>query len=124
MEDLILEPTKKTPSVNFLNSGKLVIAGSLYSENAADFFEPLLEWMGNLKASTVDFDLIIEYMNTASAKQLLRMLMILRNNKDVTDATINWFYPKDDEESLETGQILDDSLKGIKFKFVEFDQND
>ncbi len=122
MEDLILEPTKRTPSVTFINSGKLVLAGSLYSENAAEFFDPLLKWIENLKASTVDFDIIIEYMNTASAKQLLRLLMILRDNKDVTNATINWFYQKDDEETLETGEILNDSLKGINFKFVVFDQ--
>jgi len=125
MEDLLLEPTKKTPLVNFFGTGKLIIAGSLYAENATAFFEPLTDWVTKINTQNIDFDLNIEYMNTASAKQLLKLLLLLNKNKKVNHIKINWFYHKDDEENLETGQILAESIPGLNFNYIlnEEDKN-
>ncbi len=123
MEDLQIEPTKNTPAVDFYKSGKLVMAGNAYAENAKEFFDPLIEWIEELEAEEVDFDLIIEYINTSSAKKLLELLHKLGRNNHVNECRVKWFYEKWDEDALETGQTLDDSLPKIHFEFVEFEKN-
>ncbi len=121
MNDLQIEPTKKTPLIDFFSSGKLIFAGSVYPENANEFFEPLIEWIVELRTEAVDFDLIIEYINTAAAKKLIVLLQKLQHNNSIQICNVNWFYQKWDEDGLETGQILSESLPGIKFDFVEYE---
>lgn len=122
MNDLQIEPTKNTPLVDFFSSGKLIFAGSAYPENAKEFFDPIISWIAELETEAVDFDLIIEYINTSAAKKLLELLQKLQDNDKVQTRKVNWFYQKWDEDSLETGQILSDSLPGITFDFVEYEK--
>jgi hypothetical protein len=122
MEDLHIEPTKNSPLIEFFVSGKLVLAGSAYPENAREFFDPLIDWIINIEVDTVDFDVIIEYINTSSAKKLLELLQKLEKNDHVGTRNVNWFYQKWDTDTLETGQILAESLPGLTFKYVEFEK--
>lgn len=108
--------------VEFFASGKLIIAGSAYPENAKEFFDPLIDWIVRLQAPNVDLDLIIEYINTSSAKKLLELLQKLERNNEIASRNVNWFYQKWDSDSLETGQILSDSLPKIDFKFTEYEK--
>jgi hypothetical protein len=124
MKDLQIEPTKKTPLIDFFTSGKLIFAGSAYPENVKEFFDPIIDWIVELDCETVDFDLIIEYINTSAAKKLLELLQKLQANDKISSRRVNWFYQKWDEDGLETGQILSDSLPGISFEFVEFEKKD
>lgn len=122
MKDLQIEPTNNTPLVDFFTSGKLIFAGSAYPENAKEFFDPIIDWISELQVETVDFDLIIEYINTSAAKKLLELLQKLEANDKIQERKVNWFYQKWDEDSLETGQILSDSLPEITFEFVEYEK--
>jgi hypothetical protein len=122
MDDLLIEPTNNTPMVNFFSGGKLIMAGSLFAENAPEFFSPLMSWIDNLKVNEADFDLIIEYLNTACAKQLLRLLLKLKNSSNVQHVKVNWFYEMEDEESLETGKILAESIPDIDFNFTIYER--
>ena len=122
MEDLLIEPTRKTPLVDFSLNGKLVLAGSAQAENAKEFFDPLVDWITDLRIEAVDFDVVLEYINTASAKRLLEILRKLDSNMHIKTLNINWFYDKDDEDHLETGQILSDTLRKARFKYVVIDK--
>lgn len=122
MEDLQIKPTKNTPLVDFYTSGKLIMAGSAYAENSKEFFDPLIEWIEDLRAEEVDFDLILEYINTSSAKKLYELLQKLRKNYYVPNVKINWFYQKWDEDSLETGKILAESLPEVEFNYVQYEK--
>jgi len=122
MEDLQIKPTKNTPLVDFFTSGKLVMAGSAFAENSKEFFDPVIEWIEDLHVEKVDFDLVLEYINTSSAKKLYELLQKLQSNKNIGGSTINWFYQKWDEDSLETGKILSESLPKIEFRYVEFEK--
>ncbi|MBN1949749.1 MAG: DUF1987 domain-containing protein [Bacteroidales bacterium] len=122
MEDLQITPTKNTPLVDFFTSGKLIMAGSAFAENAKEFFDPILDWIDELEVETVDFDLILDYINTASAKKLFELLKMLQNSRRINHVKINWFYQKWDEDSLETGKILAESLTEIKFSLVEYEK--
>ena len=122
MQDLIIEPTKNTPLINFFTSGTLILAGTAHAENAKEFFNPLIEWIEELKSPEVQFDIILEYINTSSAKKLLELLQKLERNAQLQDTKIKWFYEEWDEESLETGEILAESLPGLKFEFVIYEK--
>jgi hypothetical protein len=121
MKDIEIEPTKNSPMVNFFMSGRLIMAGSINAENAREFFNPLIDWIADLEAPKVDFDLIIEYINTSSAKKLLELLLKLQSNKQIETIKVNWFYRKWDEDLLDMGKILAESLKRIKFEYVEYE---
>ena len=123
MQDLQIEPTKQTPLINFFSSGKLILAGSVYPENAKEFFAPVIDWVVQSELNEVDFDLIIEYINTAAAKKLVDLLLKMQANKHITKIQVNWYYQKWDEDGLETGQILESSLPKIQFNYVEYEKN-
>jgi hypothetical protein len=122
MKDLQIAPTNTTPLIDFFASGKLIFAGSAYPENAKEFFDPIIDWIVDLDAETVDFDLIVEYINTSAAKKLLELLQKLEANGKIQSRKVKWFYQKWDEDGLETGQILSDSLPEISFDFVEYEK--
>jgi hypothetical protein len=121
MNDLELEPTKNTPLINFFLSGRLIMAGSINAENAREFFDPLIDCIATLESPEVDFDMIIEYINTSSAKKLLALLQRLQSNIQIKTIKVNWFYRKWDEDLLDMGNILDESLKRITFEFIEYE---
>jgi len=120
MNDLQIEPTKTTPLVDFFSSGKLVMAGNAYAENAKEFFDPIINWIMDLQVEEVDFDLIIEYINTSSAKKLLELLHKLESSQDIKHLKVKWFYEEWDEDGLETGEALGDSLPRIDFEYVKY----
>jgi hypothetical protein len=122
MEDLHIQPTKNSPLVEFSANGKMVISGSIFPENAREFFDPLIDWVMHLNAETATFDLTIEYINTSSAKKLLELLQKMERNNQIKERNVNWYYEKWDTDSLETGQILAESLTGIRFNQVEYEK--
>jgi hypothetical protein len=122
MKDLQIQPTSNTPLIDFFTSGKLIFAGSAFPENSKEFFDPIIDWIVELETNSVDFDLIIEYINTSAAKKLLELLQKLQANDKIQERKVKWFYQQWDEDSLETGQILSESLPGIAFEFVEYEK--
>lgn len=118
----MIEPTSKTPLIDFSSAGKLVIAGSSFPENAKEFYDPIIDWIGQLQAQNINMDVVLEYMNTASAKKLLELLRQLEANLKIANLTVNWYYEKDDDDGLEAGQILAETLSRINFNYRHFDK--
>ncbi|NJK85154.1 MAG: DUF1987 domain-containing protein [Bacteroidales bacterium] len=122
MTNLLIEPTKKTPLVDFSTTGKLVLAGNAQAENAKEFFDPVFEWINNFQAEKVHFDILLDYINTASAKRLFDILKKLDSNSHIQTLEINWFYEAEDADHLETGQILAEMLKKGKFNYKIYEK--
>ena len=120
MEDLIIEPTKKTPCVAFYTIGKLSLTGSSYPENASEFYNPLIDWIKELKAEEIEFDLNLEYINSASANRIINLLKIIDSNSVIKKILINWYYEEEDVDNLETGETLRDLLQRTQFKFIKY----
>ncbi len=118
MEDLLIEPTNKTPLIDFAQTGKLVMAGSAFPENAKEFFDPIIDWIAEVNINEVDFDLVMDYFNTAAAKKLLELLRKLDSNTKIKYVKVNWYYDKEDLDSLESGQILAETLSRVKFNYI------
>jgi sulfatase maturation enzyme AslB (radical SAM superfamily) len=122
MADLLIEPTKNSPLIDFSSAGKLVLAGNAQVENAKEFYDPVIDWIVELRSESVNFDIVLEYINTASAKRLFEILRKLDTNANIKYLTINWFYEEDDTDHLETGQILSESLKKARFNYTIYEK--
>lgn len=120
MENLIIEGTHYTPRVEFKNNGNLLLEGKSCPVNVTRFYFPIINWVMGLKAKRVKFDINLEYINSASVKNILEILKELEANKYIKEIEINWYYEEDDDDALETGQILEELSQRIKFIFHEY----
>lgn len=123
MNSFILEATEDTPEINFDPASKeFYISQRSLPENAIDFYAPVLEWVQGFlesKPQKLFVDFRLEYFNTASAKQLAKLLLVLEKHKDQTQININWYYKPEDKDMLSSGTRFS-KLIPIDFKFFEY----
>lgn len=126
MEDLIIEGTAKTPTIEFKPAqGYLLLKGRSIPENSIEFYKPLvdiLEQYNNGSQSTTKVDIQLEYFNTSSSKCILDVFKKLETiNANGTEVTINWFYEEEDEDMLEAGEDYQ-AIINIPFNMQQMDE--
>lgn len=120
MEALILQATEDTPEVIFDPDQNIFkISKISVPEDAYEFYHPIIEWIKQygkdpLEETTVDFDL--EYVNSASAKQIIQVLLALENIEN--KILIKWYYEAIDEDMQLLGKRFK-NLADIDFEFIE-----
>ena len=121
LQNLIIEPTKKTPWIIF-EPGRIFIAGRSISENPSEFYRPLHEWIVqyvNESARMTRIQLGFEFINTTSIKWLYAILKELARIPGMSSrARISWVYEVGDEDMLDLGNILK-SLVSCPFVITE-----
>lgn len=122
IEPLNIVKQEDTPSV-ILNreQGLFEIGHRSLPENAIAFYEPILNWLNEYKINPLEktiFNFKLEYFNTASAKQLAKVLLILQEIAQNNDVLIRWHYLKDDSDMHASGVRFSKLLK-IPFEFIE-----
>lgn len=120
MEKLIKEATTHTPMADFDPSGRLKLEGRSFPENVAVYYDPLIDFVRDLKVDTVRFDVNLEYFNTASSKKLLDLFKHLDANSHINTILIHWHYEEGDDDSLETAEIFEESLLRCEFLYQEY----
>ena len=83
MEDLNLEGTAKTPTVDFKSNGELLIKGRSIPENSIEFYKPIIDWIsdyGNAPQSDTSVNIQLEYFNTSSSKCILDVFKKLESS--------------------------------------------
>lgn len=120
MEKLIKEATTHTPMADFDPSGRLKLEGRSFPENVAKYYDPLIDFVKDLKVDTVRFDVNLEYFNTASSKKLLDLFKHLDANSHINTILIHWHYEEGDDDSLETAEIFEESLLRCQFLYQEY----
>lgn len=123
MESLIIQSTEDTPQIDFdLGTGVFSISGRSLPENAIEFYVPILEWIDALlnesSSKQYIFEIKLEYFNTASSKQIAKMLLMIEKYIESHDILIRWCYEKEDNDMLVSGNQYSKFLK-LKFEFVE-----
>lgn len=123
MEDIKIDGTPKTPTVQFdAEKGLLEIKGRSIPENSIEFYKPLMDWIEsyakNAKTNTT-VNVQLEYFNTSSSKCILDLFKKLEaiNNEIV----VNWYYEEDDEDMLEAGEDYD-AIINIPFRMIEIEE--
>ena len=124
MESLVIQKTEDTPSIDFNIETRLFkLYGRSLPENAIDFYKPILDWLESVLSSTSNQNFIIEikleYFNTASSKQLAKLLLLVEKFVETNNILIRWFYEKDDNDMLISGNQYSKFLK-LDFEFIEY----
>ena len=123
MEDINIQGTPKTPTVEFnASNGTLLLKGRSIPENSIEFYRPLIDWIANYskqpKAQT-EVNIKLEYFNTSSSKCILDVFKKLETLGE--NVSIRWYYEEDDEDMLEAGEDYD-AIINIPFKMIEVEE--
>lgn len=118
LEVINLPGTEDTPAV-ILNKQEnhFEISGRSLPEDAAEFYQPILDWLEQYKEDKLPetrFIFRLEYFNTASSKLILDILSAL---EDIEGTIIMWYYHEDDEDMEEAGEEFSDLVEEIPFEF-------
>jgi hypothetical protein len=111
-----LNATSETPEVLFDRAkNEFRISGKSMPENAHEFYTPIQNWLEIYKSNPnnrTKFDIILEYFNSGSVKQVFKILCILEEiTEQGKEVEVTWFYKKGDELML---------MKGLEFdKFLD-----
>ena len=106
MKDLILEATPTTPHICFeVETGKLLMEGESYPENASRFFESVFVWIEEYLSQvgrSLEVHFRLNYFNTSSSKCILDLLEKLEAYAvEGGKIRVIWHYHEDDEDILQ-----------------------
>jgi hypothetical protein len=124
MEVINIEKTKDTPKIILDKDNSIFeISERSLPENAIDFYKPVIDWFTEYSKNpnhetVVNFKL--EYFNTASAKQIAKILLLLQNIAKNNNVLIKWHYQKDDLDMKASG-VRYSKLVKVNFEFIEED---
>ncbi len=122
MEPLIIQAAEDTPEIVFDPEQNIFkISKISVPEDAYEFYHPVIQWVREyskdpLPETVVEFDL--EYVNSASAKQLIQLLLALEDLSKEHKLLIKWYYEAIDEDMQMLGKRFK-NLADIEFEFVE-----
>jgi hypothetical protein len=117
-----LKQTKSSPKVLLdAERGVIEFEGRSIMEDARDFYEPLIEWLGEYvetpRNTSVRIDL--EYFNTTTNKFLQAFFNILASIRTKGfSVVVYWLYDQNDEDIWESGQEFYNRAE-IDFIFIE-----
>ena len=124
METLTIEQTDDSPFVELdQENGRFEISGKSLPEDVVDFYQPVLDWLGDYKSNPnpkTEFSVKLIYFNTASSKLILDILMILEEMvEEGRDVLIKWVSLKSDEDMQEAGREYEEMID-VPFEHVTY----
>jgi len=123
MEIIHLEATSDTPKVQLdAVMGTFEISQRCFPEDASGFFSPIIEWLkkyANTPNTATHFNFKLEYFNTASSKQLFKILLLLEELSKKNEVIIHWHYNREDLDMLSSGERYS-KLVPLKFNMIEY----
>ena len=122
MDAIEIEGTGDKPKVILDKSkGVFLIAERSLPEDAVSFYTPIFDWINEYAKNpnpVTDFKFTLEYFNTASSKQIFKLLSQLEAVSKVSDLTVLWYYDKEDKDMLSVGERYA-KLVNVKFSLLE-----
>lgn len=119
MEPIKIKGTSDTPKVECNLDGSITLTGKTLTEDPLAFYKPIIDWIALLTTPTITINIQLEYMNTASSKEIYSLLKTAKENESKQNLVINWYYESTDEDSLEIGQEFESMLE-IPFNIKQF----
>ena len=120
--ELKAQASSDRPQIDFnLKDGMLRIVGRSLPEDAYSFYKPFIEWLNDyiteppqMTVLTID----LEYFNTASAKQIYKIISLVNDVTRKASAKVKWHYDKGDRDMLASGQRFS-KMCSLEFEFIE-----
>ena len=123
MEPLIIKATEDTPEIVLdPENGIFKISDRSLPENAIEFYQPVFEWLKNYSKepdTPTNFEFKLEYFTTSSAKQIIKILLILQEISTKSEVNIKWYYKKEDVDMYASG-LKYQKLINANFELVEY----
>lgn len=123
MENILIEPTKRTPYVNLdFDNHILEFAGESYPEDISAFYGEIISNMEEYfefvedEEITIRFELV--YFNSSSAKAMIRMFDMFDAAADKNQVMINWIHEADDDNIAELGEEFGEDLLKADFRLI------
>jgi hypothetical protein len=92
--------------------------------DAQAFFDPVNEWIENYLKSPQPLTICIcklKGYNIPFGHRLRNLIdMLNKSLKNKGQFEVHWCYVEDDENILGVGEDLQDMLKNVEFKFIEY----
>lgn len=107
MEDLLLNSTKNSPSVEgSIQNSKLNITGNSFPENAQKFYKEIAGWVDVLSQTSgeIEINCDINYMASSSLISFLDLLKKCEANFGHENCVLNWNFENDDDDAEKTGE--------------------
>ncbi len=122
MNPLIIEANGDiTPAVTLDRSkGVFEVSGWSHPEDAISFYAPVLEWVNKYSESPnpeTIFNFRYQYYNTASAKQIFRLISLIEEVGKKGKVKIKWHYESDDTDMLASGERFS-KMSTVPFEFI------
>lgn len=116
MKDLIINAEKDTLKVTcHYETGLIKLEGVSYPADAAEFFNPIFEWLElyiEQVSGAIVMNLFINYLNTSSTKCLFDIIDRMEEyHNDGNKAQVNWYYEKNDEDIKEIGLEFQEDMQ-------------
>ena len=130
MKHINIPASEKSPKVVFEPKKYFFeMEGNSRPENVRDFFYPIIDTLKEhfdgliRKANNEDepefnFNFKLEYFNSASAKFISDILVIVKNcNENNVKIKVNWYFEDGDEDMKEVGEDFSDMIT-FPFNFI------
>ena len=108
-------------------NGQCEISGESYLEDTDEFYNNIINWLETFITEVkkpLTFNFRLTYFNTSSSRSILNVLRVLKRYEEKGgSATVNWYYPEDDESIAEEAE---DYMKdtGLKINMFAFEPED
>ncbi|NOZ35121.1 MAG: DUF1987 domain-containing protein [Chlorobi bacterium] len=130
LEKYIIQSEEDTPEIILdPEDGILKFKGKSIPENAVSFYKPIIDWLHSYKENPADHTQIsfkFDYYNTATDRQLVKILLILEEISKNNSVDIDWYYNTGDISMLNDGrkfkELIDLNIEIIEL--IDEDGND
>jgi hypothetical protein len=123
MEPLTIKPKEDAPEVHLdKETATFKISGNSFCEDPEFVYQKVLKWMDEYKKDPLPetiFEFRMNYINTASSKQIAEILIKLKSMEANSDIKVLWHYQNDDDEMLDEGRGLK-MMINLDFEFLEY----
>jgi len=124
MESLRIEAGKSSPEIDFdAASGVLRIRGESFPENAAKFYQPVMDWASRFLCEASGpkavLELAIVYFNSSTSKVLMNLFqMAEKAAASGRDVSVRWICDAENETAIECGEEFKEDLSSLPFRIV------
>lgn len=118
---VIRAKAETTPAVTFDSENNIFeISGYSHPEDAVAFYFPILDWLKIYEECPniqTDFHFKFRYYNTASAKEIFRIVSSLEEAAKKSKVTVHWHYEEEDTDMLAASKRFE-KMSIVPFTFI------
>lgn len=121
-DNLKIEGTEDSPTIGLdSDKGEISISGRSLPEDAFSFYGPVMEWLNTYVKSPKEESVFIfklEYFNTASAKQIFKIVGMANDLSKSTKVIVKWYFDEGDRDMLSSGERFS-KLTQLPFEYIQ-----